>query len=92
MPAQRWMRFVYWQMAWMIASVFVLAIFDALSLELFFLLSVLGLVIIADLTEPTVVTPAWRARLRVVLLLGLVGFTIVVVRRVLEIRGVVVVS
>lgn len=79
------MRFVYWLLAWMVSTVFVLVLLGSLSYELFFLLSVLGLLVVTGLTMPIAVTPAWRARLRWVILFGLVGFAVIVVRRIIEI-------
>jgi hypothetical protein len=40
---------------------------------------------VTELTAPFNVTPVWRRRLRWLILLGLVGFAVVVVRRILEI-------
>lgn len=88
MTSRRWLWFVRWQVAWMVASVLGLVLLAAFSYELLFLLSVLGLLVGYDLSAPAVVRPRWRSRLRVVVLLGLIGFAIVVARRVLEIRGI----
>ena len=79
------MRFVRWQLAWMLAAVLALAALGAFEAELFFVLSLIGLLIVTELTAPVAVTPAWRRRLRWLILLGLVGFAVVVVRRILEI-------
>ncbi len=86
------MRVVYWQMAWMIGTVLTLVAFGRHSYELFFLLTVLGLLVIADLTAPSVVQPQWRSRLRTLIVLGLIGFTIVVLHRLLEIQGIAILS
>lgn len=69
----------------MLAIVVCLAALGSLSLELFFVLSLIGLLIVVELTAPFAVTPSWRARLRWIILLGLIGFGIIVVRRILEI-------
>ena len=79
------MQFVYAQFAWMLGTVLVLVLLGSLSYELFFMLSLLGLLIITGLTTPVTLTPRWRARLRWLILLGLLGFAVVVVRRILEI-------
>jgi choline-glycine betaine transporter len=81
------MRVVYMQVAWMIGSLFVLITLGPFSYELFFLLMVLGLVIVADLTAPSAVNPRWRSRFRWVVLAGVIGFVIVVTRRILQLRG-----
>ncbi len=85
MANQRRIQFVHGQLAWMVATVLVLAVLDSLSYGLFFLLSLLGLAIVTELTAPTNVSPEWRTRLRWLIVFGLVGFVYVVIRRLLEI-------
>lgn len=80
MPLQRRYRFIYSQLAWMLVLIVLLAAFDAVSLEAFFLVSLLGLLIVTDLTAPLNVTPRWRKRLRWVVLVGLVVFSVFIVR------------
>ena len=79
------MRFVHGQIAWMVATVLVLTLLNALSYELVFVLSLIGFLVITELTAPFNVTPTWRRRLRWLILLGLAGFAVIVVRRILEI-------
>ncbi|QRV17238.1 hypothetical protein [Haloterrigena salifodinae] len=79
------MRFIRGQLAWMLAAVLVLSLLGSFSYELFFVLSLIGLLIVTELTAPFAVTPDWRRRLRWLIALGLVGFAVVVVRRILEI-------
>lgn len=85
MATRRRQRFVHGQAAWMLATIIVLSALGSLSLELFFVVSLIGLLVVIELTAPFDVTPRWRARLRWVILAGLVGFGYVVVRRILEI-------
>ncbi|MFC7071784.1 hypothetical protein ACFQJ7_10080 [Halovenus rubra] len=85
MGTSRRMRFVHGQVAWMVATVLVLALLGSLSYELFFVVALLGFLIVTELTAPVSITPTWRRRLRWVILLGLAGFTYVVIRRILEI-------
>jgi hypothetical protein len=85
MATARRMRFVRGQVAWMVATVLGLALLGALSYELFFLLSFLGFLVVTGLTTPFNVTPAWRARLKWLILAGLLVVGYVVVRRILEI-------
>jgi hypothetical protein len=79
------MQFVQGQVAWMLATVVVLAVVGSLSLELFFVLSLIGFLVVVELTAAVAVTPAWRRRLVWLVALGLLGFGYVVVRRVLEV-------
>ncbi|SFR86994.1 hypothetical protein SAMN05216559_0293 [Halomicrobium zhouii] len=85
MTTRRRQRFVIGQVAWMLGAILVLALLGSLSLELFFVVSLVGLLIVVELTASFSVTPTWRSRLKWLILLGLVGFTYVVVRRILEI-------
>ena len=79
------MRFIHWQLAWMLAAVLVLSVLGSFSYELFFVLSLIGFLVVTELTAPFAVTPDWRRRLRWLILVGLLGFGIIVVRRILEI-------
>lgn len=85
MATQRRLRFVRAQTAWMIVVVILLTLLNALSLELFFVTSLIGLLIVTELTAPSAVTPHWRVRLRWLVLLGLIGFGYIVLRRILSI-------
>ena len=85
MATRRRQRFVYGQTAWMLATIVGLAALDALSLELFFVVSLVGFLVVVELTAPFSVTPQWRSRLRWIVLAGLAVFGYIVVRRVLAI-------
>ena len=85
MPTHRRRRFIHGQTAWMLLSVFALALLDTLTLELFFVLSLIGFLIVTELTAPFNVTPEWRTRLKWIIGFGLVVFGYIVVRRILEI-------
>lgn len=85
MPTHRRRRFIHGQTAWMLLSVLALALLDTLTLELFFVLSLIGFLIVTELTAPFNVTPEWRTRLKWIIGIGLVVFGYVVVRRILEI-------
>lgn len=78
------MRFVRGQLAWMVGTVLVLALFGSVTYELFFVGSLIGLLVVSELTVPVSVTPTWRTRLRWLTLLGLIGFAALIVRRILS--------
>ena len=69
----------------MLAVVVVLAALGAMDLELFFVLSLIGFLVVVELTAPIAVTPRWRRRLPWLIGIGLVVFGVIVVRRILEI-------
>jgi len=69
----------------MLATVVALALLGSLSLDLFFVVSLIGFLVMVELTAPFNVTPRWRSRLKWIILLGLVGFGYIVIQRILEI-------
>lgn len=79
----RRLRFVHALVGWMLAALVVLATLDALRYELFVVVSLVGLLVVLELTAPVAATPRWRARLRWLVAAGLFVFAVVVVRRVL---------
>jgi hypothetical protein len=85
MATRRRLQFVHGQVAWMLATMFVLTLLGALSLELFFVVSLIGFLVVTELTAPFSVRPQWRRRLKWFIVLGLLGFAYVVIRRILAI-------
>lgn len=84
MQTTRRLQFVHAQLAWMLGAILLLALLGALTLELFFVVSLIGLLIAVELTASVRVTPRWRRRLRLIIAVGLLGFGLIVVRRILE--------
>jgi hypothetical protein len=78
-------RFVAGVTAWMLTSVLWLTMLDSMGPELFFVLSLIGVLVVVELTAPVNVTPQWRRRLLVVIALGLVVFVAIVTRRIVSI-------
>lgn len=85
MTVRRRDRFVHATIAWMLAVALVLSLLSELRYELFAVVSLIGLLVVTELTAPVAVVPDWRRRLRWVILLGLVLFGYIVVRRILSI-------
>lgn len=79
------MRLVHGQLGWMLAVALVLAIFGSLSYTLFFVFTLIGLLIVSALTAPVSVSPTWHQRLRWLILFCLVGFGVIVYHRIVEI-------
>lgn len=85
MPTRRRQQLIVGHLGWMLGTILVLTILGALSLELFFVVSLIGFLVVVELTAPFTLTPRWRARLKWVILLGLIGFGYVVIKRILAI-------
>lgn len=85
MTTRRRTRFIAGTLAWMLGALVVLAALGSLDYELYFVVSLIGFLVVVELTAPFAVTPAWRRRLRWIILLGLVAFGYVVVQRILAI-------
>ena len=85
MTSRRRQQFVAGQVVWLLATIVSLSVLGALSLELFFVVSLIGFLVVIELTAPFAVSPPWRRRLRWLVLLGLLVFGYVVVRRILAI-------
>jgi len=69
----------------MLAAALVLALLESLTYELFFVVSLIGFLVVVELTAPFRITPRWRRRLKWLILAGLAVFGYVVVRRILAI-------
>ncbi|RLM71368.1 hypothetical protein DVK05_01455 [Halorubrum sp. Atlit-8R] len=85
MSLEKRRQFVYALVAWMVSVILLLTVLDALELELFFVVSLIGLLVVVELTAPFNVTPRWRRRLLPIVLIGLAGFSYIVIRRIIEI-------
>ncbi|MFB6104738.1 MAG: hypothetical protein ABEJ57_06625 [Halobacteriaceae archaeon] len=85
MATRRRLRFIHAQVAWMSVALLALVLLDALTYELFFVVSLIGFLVVTELTAPFRVTPTWRRRLRWLIALGLIVFAYIVVKRILAI-------
>ncbi|MCT9098127.1 hypothetical protein [Haloarchaeobius sp. HME9146] len=85
MTTRRRQRYVHATLAWTLASALALSLLGALEYELFFVCSLIGVLVVTELTAAINVTPTWRKRLRWLIGLGLVVFAYIVIRRILAI-------
>ncbi|MFC6864112.1 hypothetical protein ACFQGE_11665 [Halomicroarcula sp. GCM10025817] len=85
MTTTRRQRFVTRQLAWMVGTILCLAIIGALTIELFVVASLVGLMLLTVATAPVNLTPQWRRRLKWPIFLGLVLFTYFVVNEFVEV-------
>jgi hypothetical protein len=63
----------------------VLLVFDALSLELYFVLCLICFLVVAQMSGPFASRPRWRSRINTVIVVGIVVFVLIVIGKVLDI-------
>lgn len=80
-------RFIAGVFAWCLAALFVLVLTGWLTYELFFVVALIGFLVIVELTSPVHVRPKWRWRLRWTILLGIGVFLIILTQRTLAQLG-----
>jgi 4-amino-4-deoxy-L-arabinose transferase-like glycosyltransferase len=74
--------------AWAFLALAILAVFGSLGFEYFFVLCLIGFLVIVELSGPFASRPRWRSRVNTVILLGVVVFSLIVVKKVLDILGI----
>ncbi len=74
--------------AWAVLALAVLSVFGSLGFEYFFVLCLIGFLVIVELSGPFASRPRWRSRVNAVILVGVVVFGLIVVGKVLEILNV----
>ncbi|MFC6733688.1 hypothetical protein [Haladaptatus sp. DYSN1] len=84
MATLRRQRFVHNNVAWMLLMLVVLIVAGSLSFQLFFAISLLGFLMLVELSSPFNVAPRWRTRLSWVVRGGFVLFGYFVVMEVLR--------
>jgi hypothetical protein len=72
---------------WIFTVLALLIIFRSLSFEFFFILCLIGFLIIIELSGPFLVKPKWRSRVNIIVVLGVIVFAVIVFARVMEIIG-----
>lgn len=82
------LRFLYLLVAWFVVSLVVLAVFGAVNYELFYVTSLIGFLVVTELTAPLNRIQQWRSRLGLVALAGFLGFGYIAVTRLQEILAV----
>lgn len=73
--------------AWMFIVLALLTLFQSLSPEYFFVLCLIGFLIIVELSGPFTVRPEWRRRVNIVIIVGVLLFGLIVAEKVLDILG-----
>lgn len=72
---------------WTLGSVIVLTALDLLTFESVYLLSFGGLLAVFAVISTESIKPQWHVRLRYLVVLGLLGFVVLIVRRALLVLG-----
>jgi hypothetical protein len=81
-------KIVYVFSGWVLLVLSLLLLFNSLSFEYFFVLCLIGFLIIVELSGPYTVRPKWRSWVNVFILIGTVIFALIVVQKVLAIVGI----
>ncbi len=81
-------RLVYLFGGWMFVVLALLALFNSVSFEYFFVLCLIGFLVIVELSGPFTVRPAWRSRVNIAIVLGVLAFSLIVLEKVLAILGI----
>lgn len=71
------LQFVRLYVGWTVGSVPVLVVLEAFSLELFYVVSLIGFVVVFEATTTDTVDPRWRRRLQLAGVALVVGFVAV---------------
>ena len=77
-------KFAIAVLGWSLCALLVLVFSGLMVLELYFVVSLVGFLIIAELTAPVNISLGWRGRIRVFVVLGLLGFVYVLSLRALS--------
>lgn len=72
---------------WIFTVLALLIFFKSLSFEFFFILCLIGFLIIIELSGPFLVKPKWRSRVNIIVVLGVIVFAVIVFVRVMGIIG-----
>ncbi|KCZ72803.1 hypothetical protein ANME2D_01238 [Candidatus Methanoperedens nitroreducens] len=80
-------RFIYILSAWMLTVLFFLIIGNNLDLEMFFVLNLIGFLVLVEITTPFSFKPEWKQRLKWVVLTGTILFLYIVAKKIIRIIG-----
>lgn len=81
-------KLVYIFGGWMFVVLSLLVLFGSINYEYFFVLCLIGFLIIVELSGPFMVKPAWRSRVNIVIAIGVVIFAFIVLKKVVDIIGI----
>jgi len=73
--------------AWVLVVLTVLVLLQSLNYEYFFVLCLIGFLILVELSGPFMTKPVWRKRINIVIAISVVVFAFIVYTKVMEILG-----
>ncbi|QSG11346.1 putative membrane protein, a component ofa putative secretion system [Halapricum desulfuricans] len=76
------LRFVRYMITWSIATIFVLVVLGRFSLIQFYVVSLIGFFVVAEVTATDTLRLTWRRRVRIVGLVLSVGFVLIVIEQI----------
>lgn len=76
-------RIVFGLLVWMLGTIVLLSTIGLLTVERFFVASVVGLLAVKELTPPEIVSLRWRTWLNGILAVGILGVGYLTVKRIL---------
>ncbi|MHC1570461.1 MAG: hypothetical protein ACXQT3_04385 [Methermicoccaceae archaeon] len=80
-------RFVYTLSAWMFVVLALMCLTHAFDLTLFFILMLIGFLVLVELMSPYHVAPKWLKRLSWIVAAGVIVFMLIVIKRAMEVLG-----
>jgi len=78
---------MYLLSAWMFVVLTLMALSHAFDITLFFILMLIGFLVLVELMSPYHVSPRWLRRLSWVVAAGVIVFMLIVAKRAMEILG-----
>ncbi|MEQ9731567.1 MAG: hypothetical protein ABOK23_13285 [Candidatus Methanoperedens sp.] len=71
----------------MFIVLFFLIIANNLDIEIFFVLNLIGFLVLVEITAPFNFKPEWKQRLKWIVLAGAIAFSYIVIKKVMKIIG-----
>ena len=81
-------KLVYIFCGWMLIVLTLLALFNSINFEYFFVLCLIGFLVIVELSGPFTVRPAWRTRVNIIIIIGVLIFSLIIIEKVLAILNI----
>jgi len=72
---------------WVLTVLVLLSVLNSLDYVYFFILCLIGFLIIVEVTGPFTTRPRWKSRVNVLIVIGLIAFAAIVLTKVMEIIG-----